>query len=62
MKMSECKQTELYAAITEPITDLRIEFLRNGIQRPNSLDSNLYDLNKDIWARVHKALNLEGAP
>ena len=56
MRMSEEKQTELYAAIHEPIMKMRIKYLREF--KNNELDDQLFKLNNDIWSEVHLVLNL----
>lgn len=60
MKLSDKRQTELYEAFAEPITQLRIRALRDELDRKDDLDKALHDLRQDIWRRVHEALKLEG--
>jgi len=57
MKLSKANQTKLYAAIHEPIMDMRIEYVK--ALTAESLDDDLFRLNKAIWQRVHTALNLD---
>jgi hypothetical protein len=56
VKLSEKKKSELYEAISEPITQLRIMLTKGQID----VDSELFDLQHNIWREVHKALNLDG--
>jgi len=57
MKISKARRAELYAAITVPITDMRIQLLR--LSSNNSLDDKLFMLEKQIWKNVKETLNLE---
>ncbi len=56
MKLSDKKQGDLYNAIADPIIDLRVESQR-GLSIEN-MDSRLFNMQQEIWRRVHKALNL----
>jgi|GEM_PF-6205663 len=58
MKLSEKKQTDLYSAIADPVTSLRIKKLRAN--DGNRVDDQLFALESEIWKRVCKALNLDG--
>jgi hypothetical protein len=60
MKMSEERQQKLYAAIADPITELRIKWLRSG--GGNTRDDELFNLQHKIWRNVHTALNLDSDP
>lgn len=58
MRISERKKVELYKSISGPITDLRILTKEHG----SDLDSALFQLEIDIWRRVHETLKLDGIP
>lgn len=56
MKMSEKKRSKVYAAISDPVVELRLNLMKD---RPVT-DEQLYRLELEIWRRVHEALKLEG--
>lgn len=59
MKISEEKKTELYAAIHEPIMQLRIKVQVQSRSIPvHKIDDSLYKLNGEIWKEVIKVLNI----
>lgn len=58
MKMPEKRCNALYAAIREPIVDLRMELERTPARRVN-LDARLFRLEQAIWTHVRAALELE---
>lgn len=60
MKISEKRENALYAAIYDPITDLRVEIgLRPLELTPSMIDSKLHALESIIWRKVEEALKLE---
>lgn len=59
MKLGEKKKNDLYEAISRPITDERI-FLANTRMSAIAYDDRLFNLEQEIWRRVHNALNLDG--
>lgn len=62
MKISDKKRMDVYAAIADPLLELRLAIQRNGPPSKDVLDQMLFNMTSDIWRRVHKALNLEGPP
>jgi hypothetical protein len=61
MKVSEYKKSEAYAAISDPIMDLRISTKRcDRNLDPMELDGELFKLEIEIWKRLKSALNIEG--
>ena len=60
MKLSDKRQTELYEALAEPITQLRIRLQNGHLDSNQQMDRALFDLQSEIWRRVHEALKLEG--
>jgi hypothetical protein len=60
VRISETKASEVYAAISDPITDLRIK--QNRGMTIEEMDERLFNLQSEIWRKVHKALNLETNP
>lgn len=58
MKLSDKREEDLYNSIATPIMDLRVEN-QAGMLSVQDLDSRLYDMQKEIWKRTHKALNLK---
>lgn len=60
MKLSDKRQSELYEAFAEPITQLRIRLVRGELDSNQQMDKALHDLQNEIWRRVHAALKLEG--
>ena len=62
MNISEKKRSELYTAIHEPIMQKRIAAKKiYQIQYNNKLDDMLYELEREIWIEVRKALNISGS-
>ena len=57
MRLSEKKQTEIYRAISDPIMDARIEYAKT-----KKGDDLMFNLQNEIWRRVHAALNLKSIP
>lgn len=57
MKISEARRERLYAAIHEPIIDLRIARLRDGGGR--TVDDQLLGLETSIWDNVRDVLRLD---
>ena len=62
MRLSEKKSAELYNAIVDPIMDRRVDVSRFGSPSGEELDAMLFKLAREIWAKVHKALNLDSPP
>jgi len=59
MKMSDEKKTELYSVISARIMDLRIELKMNpNLSDIDVLDERLFELEKEIWPDVKRALNI----
>jgi hypothetical protein len=57
--ISEKRHAELYNSIYAPIMDLRV---KNSMgMSSEELDSCLYDLNEEIYARIRSALDLHKA-
>ena len=62
MKISDQQVTALYAAISEPIMDLRLEYYRSSARMRSDaqdLDKRLFELQSEIWGPVKFALNIE---
>lgn len=55
MRLSEKKKVELYRAISEPITKLRLKWKL----KPEDRDAEMFQLNNEIWSKVYDALKLE---
>jgi len=58
MKVSKQREKNMYAAISEPITNLRIKRLRS-LHGSNNLDDELFNLETVIWKRMCAALGME---
>ena len=57
MKVSEKRRRALYAAVNEPIMDLRIKNQQGRlVGKDNDLDRTLHDLVHTIWLGVERAL------
>ncbi len=61
MKLSDKKQSELYAAISEPIMRVRV-WNHTGYRMSGAVDSELFDLEAAIWKRIKTVLKLESQP
>lgn len=62
MRLSEKRMQEVYNGISEPITETRIRIARKDSVNeldPVEVDEWLFHLEREIWHRVHKALNLD---
>ena len=56
MKISEKRHTELYLAISNPITDLRV---KNAMGDVKDLDEELFVLENRIYKEIKEALELQ---
>jgi hypothetical protein len=59
MRVSEKRASALYAAVRDPIVDLRVWVQSRGPLSAAETDRALYDLEAQIWQRLNAALNLE---
>lgn len=59
MRISEERRMKLYKAISDDITDLRIDILKGMGLSAEGMDDYLFKMEQEIWKKVYKALNLE---
>ena len=60
MRLSQERKTELYNAISDPIMDDRVKIRMYGSPPSEMLDSIYFNLEREIWRRVCKALDIQG--
>jgi hypothetical protein len=58
--MSEKKKQKVYMAISDPIMDLRLSFVKARPLSAEELDAALFELEREIWRKVHAALHIQG--
>ncbi len=62
MRLSDKRRSALYAAISDPIMDVRVEIQGNKWDTPQyEIDGALFRATLDIHKRIIEALNLEEA-
>ena len=59
MKISEKRQADLYAAISSSFMDERVQVAKVERISSKEIDARLYNLERIIWRKVHRALNLD---
>lgn len=57
MKLSDKREQDLYNSIALPIDSLRLKS-QKGVSS-KEMDLELFNLNQEIWKRVHTVLNLQ---
>ena len=57
--MSQVKRAALYAAISNPVMDLRILVQRGKCEGPDDTDEALYQLERAVWSGVCATLGLQ---
>lgn len=60
MRLSEKKRNALYAAISDPVMDLRLAVQKYGAPSGEHLDARLFKMQSDIWRQIHEVLGLDG--
>ena len=57
-KLSERMKTKLYASISDPVMDLRLQIKRSEPISKDKMDDFLFALEQQIWKEVKATLNL----